>query len=92
MFRTVMEMVSAIRRKRRFWRKEPFFLRDIFLENIVLQRAVQLLKTDTALSATARYIAKITAAGPLIVIDADLIERNTAESRSILKDEIATPQ
>ena len=54
---------------RRPRREDVFLLRDEFLEDVVLNRARQRLPAAPCCSATTRYIAKIIAAGELIVID-----------------------
>ena len=55
--------------QRRARREDELLLRLVLLEDVVLQRAAEPARSTPASSALATYIAKITAAGPLIVID-----------------------
>ena len=49
--------------------EEPLLLRDVLLEDVGLQRAVEDAGVDPRRSAATRYMQKTGTAGPLIVID-----------------------
>ena len=53
----------------RLGREEPLLLRDVLLEDVGLQRAVERAESAPWRSAATRYMQKTGTAGPLIVID-----------------------
>ena len=79
----------------RFRREDPFLLRDVFLEDVGLQRAVEVDRSHAPCrSAATRYMQNTGTAGPEIVIDVVTLPRSIPSNKVSMSaaESTATPQ
>jgi hypothetical protein len=78
----------------RLRREQPLLLRDVLLEDVGLQRAVELAVSAPWRSAATTYMQKTGTAGPLIVIEVVTSPRSMPSNSTSMSaaESMATPQ